>query len=105
MKHLLVYTTFGSREEAQTVAEGVVSMQLASCANIIDGMAAIYMWKGNIEKATETICLFKTTVERYKALQAYIKEHHSYELPCIIALPITDGLPEFLSWVTNSAQP
>ncbi len=95
----LVYTTFPNSAAARRAARIVVEERLAACANLLEGMQAIYRWQGAVEEADETVCLFKTTGERLPALTARIRAQHPYEVPCIVALPLAAGHPPFLEWI------
>ncbi|MBM9590469.1 divalent-cation tolerance protein CutA [Leptospira sp. 201903075] len=97
-----VYVTFSSEEEAKQIAKEVITERLAACANIINGMESIYIWKDVMEESKETVCLFKTTKDKSETLMQRIKELHSYETPCIVLWPIVSGNPDYLDWVRNS---
>lgn len=47
----------------------------------------------------EVMILLKTTVDKFQALQQTIQKIHSYKLPEIIAIPVANGLPQYLEWV------
>ncbi len=96
---LLVYMTAPDKDSAASWCETLVAERLAACANILDGASSLYWWQGKIEKAAETVCILKTTRSRFAAFTARAKELHSYETPCIVALPLADGLPDFLHWI------
>jgi periplasmic divalent cation tolerance protein len=95
----LVYCTTGSREEAFAIARAVVGEHLAACANIVDNMTSVYRWENRIHEEPETVLWLKTTASGVTPLMRRIKELHSYECPCIVALPVVDGFPDYLSWV------
>ena len=98
----LVYITTDSLEEAQNIGTKLVKERLAACANIIDGMTSVFEWKGKIESAKETILIAKTEASRFEALTQRVTELHSYDVPCIVALPVQQGYPPFLEWVNTS---
>lgn len=87
------------RGSAESLARAVVELRLAACANVMAPCASVYRWQGKVETATEVPVLMKTTRERYAALEAAIKARHPYELPEIIAVPVSAGLLGYLSWV------
>lgn len=95
----LVCSTFPEIETARRISKQLVTENLAACANIIPAIESIYRWQDKIENAPETLVFFKTTAERYGALQDKLKSLHPYEVPEIICLRIADGLPEYLRWV------
>lgn len=96
---LLVYMTAASLEEAQRIARHVVERRLAAGVNILPAVHSIYHWKGAVQEAAETVCVFKTEDDRFEALRAAIVSLHSYETPCVVALPISAGHEDFLRWI------
>jgi periplasmic divalent cation tolerance protein len=101
MEALLVLTNLPDAASARTLADALVAGRLAACVNILAPCRSVYRWQGQIETAEEVPVLIKTTTERYAALETAIRQHHPYELPEIVAVPITRGLPDYLAWVTN----
>ena len=99
MSVAFVYVTAGSPEEARAIARAVVGDRLAACANVLPGVTSLYWWEGRLEEAGETALILKTKVELIEALTARIKAIHSYECPCIVALPVAGGNPAFLDWI------
>ena len=95
----VVYVVFSNFEEARKIASNVVSAKLAACANIFQEHQAIYEWNGEICEASEVAVIFKTTADRYKALEREILEMHSYDEPCVLALPVQQGAENFLQWI------
>ena len=96
---LLVLTNLPDADTAKRIARLLVEQRLAACVNILAPCTSIYRWQNQIESASETPMLIKTTLLRYPALQAALTEAHPYELPEIIAVPVTQGLPGYLDWV------
>jgi len=96
---LLAFCTCPAGEPANRIADALVSEGLAACVNQIPGVTSVYRWKGKIEHDTETMLLIKTTDSSFDALSARLRELHPYDLPEIIATPVTRGLPEYLQWV------
>ncbi len=102
---LLIYTTLPNMQQAQDLAHQVVAHGLAAGANIIPGMHSIYHWQGEIVQAQECICLFQSTHQAYAALELFIKERHSYEVPCIIAMPLEKAEAQFAAWIQQHCVP
>ena len=98
---LLVLTNLPDRESALRLAQRLVEARLAACVNILNGCTSVYRWKGEIEQAEEVPVLIKTRAARYEELEAAIRELHPYEVPEVIAVPITSGLPDYLEWVAE----
>ncbi|MDI6400506.1 divalent-cation tolerance protein CutA [Balneolaceae bacterium ANBcel3] len=100
----LVYITTSDRNQAETIGNALIEEKLAACVNLIDPITSIFKWDNNIEKEKEIVVLAKTTSVRYPALEQRVKELHSYDCPCIVALPITSGNPDFLSWIEEETR-
>lgn len=94
-----VYCTCESTEQARLIGKIIVQERLAACANILPSMISLYWWEGQIQEDQETVLVFKTTFELLESLAQRVKELHSYSIPCIIALPIVSGNPDYLEWI------
>jgi len=101
---LLVLTTMPDETSAKMLARKLVSEKLAACINLLPEMTSIYEWKGASEEGTEHLLLIKSTAGAYSRLEAAIRENHPYELPEIIATPISHGLPDYLNWIVERTQ-
>ena len=99
---LSVTITTASRTEAENIARAVVTEKLAACANILSGVRSIYRWQGKVEEADEVMLIVKTTVEKFDVLSVRVKELHSYECPCIVAMPIVAGDAGYLAWIREN---
>ncbi len=101
-----IYVTTKNRDEAKKIGSALVEEKLAACANIIDGMESIYHWKGNIETDKETVLILKTTNHNVKRLTERVKELHSYDVPCVVSITLTEqeGNEEYLDWLTRSVR-
>ena len=98
---LLVLCNAPDAATAETLADHLLQSRLAACVNILAPCSSRYRWQGRIETATEVPLLIKTTAEAYPRLEAALREHHPYELPEIIAVPVDRGLPAYLQWVAD----
>ncbi len=96
---LFVYITAADRDEALAVGRALVEARLAACANVLDGMRSIYWWQGALEEADEAVVVVKTRKAHMDALIAKVRAVHSYDCPCIVALPIVAGNPDYLDWI------
>jgi periplasmic divalent cation tolerance protein len=99
---LLAISTFPDAETATRIGRQLVNDKLAACANIGAPVQSIYRWQGKIEESQETMVFFKTTAAQFDALQAALRTLHPYEVPELVALPVTNGLPDYLRWVVDS---
>lgn len=100
----IVFTTAGSKEEAQKIAHGLVEQRLAACVNIVGPIQSVYRWKGSVETAAEYLLLAKTTAEVFDRVRDAIRVLHSYELPECIQVAIEAGADEYLSWIEESVK-
>jgi periplasmic divalent cation tolerance protein len=100
MQSLIVLTTLPDPDSARQLARQLVEARLAACANVLAPCTSVYRWNGVVQEDTETTLMIKTTVARYPDLETYLRERHPYELPEILALPIHQGLPDYLQWVS-----
>ena len=96
-----VYMTAGSKEEAKNIAADLVRSKLAACVNILDNMNSIYFWEGEVQDDQEVVMIAKTTQAHVPKLIEKVKSMHSYECPCIVALPVVDGHQPFLDWIAD----
>lgn len=101
MSVMFVYVTTGDAEEAKRLGRQVVEEQLAACANILPGVTSIFRWEGKVDEAAEALLILKTTEMKLDQLIARVKTLHSYELPCIEALPVVEGNRDFLEWIVR----
>ena len=98
----LALSTFPDRETAQRIANQLVSEKFAACANILPAVESIYRWKGKLESGTETLVFFKVSEDRQSAFEEKLRSLHPYEVPEIIFVPVSSGLPEYLRWVAEN---
>ena len=101
-KILLALSTFPDAETARRISNELVAQKLVACANILPSVESIYTWKGKIEKADETLVFFKLSEDRQTAFQEKLQSLHPYDVPEIIFLPISSGLPDYLRWVADN---
>ncbi len=96
---LLALCTVPDHGTALSIAEQLVDQGVAACVNITSPITSVYRWKGKIESNDELLLLIKTTQAQYQKLETLIRSLHPYELPEIIAVPVEQGLNEYLNWV------
>ena len=96
---LWVYMTAGSVDEARSIGAALVGDRLAACVNILEGMRSLYWWDGAVQEDHEAVLIAKTTQGQLDALVERVTALHSYDCPCIVALPMIGGHPDFLTWI------
>lgn len=97
--NLFIYITCGSQPEAERIADALVEEQLVACANILSPHTAVYRWEGKVERGEEVAVVFKTRADLFEKVKNRIVELHSYDCPCVVALPIEAGHEPFLKWI------
>jgi periplasmic divalent cation tolerance protein len=100
---VVVQTNCADAAEAQGIARAAVAAGLAACGNIHGPITSIYRWQGVVVEAPEHLLELKTTAAYLDDLEALIREHHSYDLPAILVLPIMSGEAGYLDWIDENA--
>lgn len=95
----LVFCTCPDSDTAQALAHHLVEQRLAACVNLLPPMLSVYRWQGRIEQTQEVQLLIKTCGDRLQALSAAITAQHPYDVPEILVISASDGLPPYLDWI------
>lgn len=103
MKYYSIYITAKDEEEAKKIGKTLVEERLAACVNI-HPIKSIYRWEGQIQEENEIAMLVKTKAKLADEVIRRVKELHSYEVPCILCLPIEKGYREYLKWIEESTK-
>jgi len=98
----MVLTTAGSDAQAESIARALVERRVAACVNIVHGVCSVFRWKGEVTREEEKLLLIKTSNTMLDRVGETIRELHSYETPELIALPVEDGDPDYLEWLSES---
>jgi len=96
---LLVMSTLPDQDSAKALAAELVESRLAACVNVLSPCVSVYRWRDAVENATEVPVVIKTTAGRYAELESALRARHPYELPEIVAVPVSHGLSGYLDWV------
>ena len=102
MNFFLIYITTKNEEEALKLANLAVQKNFAACGNIFPKIKSIYKWQNKLQNDKETLLILKTNSNKYPLLEKLILEKHSYEVPCILKIRISDGNKEYLKWIDQS---
>lgn len=103
--YLYVVTTWPNRSAAERLGDLALTARLAACVQIQGPIASRYRWQGKLEAAEEWVCILKSRADLFPELEHCIREHHSYAVPEIIALPITLGSVAYLEWMDRELLP
>lgn len=99
---VLVLTTLGADADGGAFARTLVDERLAACVNILPTMTSVYRWKGAVEQDREQLLIVKTTTDRLAALEARVRQLHTYDLPEFLVIPASGGSAAYLGWVSES---
>jgi periplasmic divalent cation tolerance protein len=86
-------------ESGLALAHNLVARQLAACVQIVGPITSVFTWQGQTRQSDEWLLLMKTTEDAFDELAAVVTAEHAYELPEILAVPVTQALPEYADWV------
>ncbi len=98
----IVLNTCPDVASAEQLASELINQGIAACVNIIPEVRSFYRWQGQVESSQEILLLIKSHKTDYPSIQKLILEQHPYELPEIIAVPITQGFDGYLGWLNSS---
>lgn len=98
---VMILTTVPDQAVAERLAGRLVETKLAACVNILGPVTSVYSWKGQIEHAAEYQLAIKTAAHLYPAVEQLLTQDHPYELPEILALGVSRGLPRYIEWINS----
>lgn len=104
MEPLLVLTNLPDVANAEKLAHALIESRAAACVNVLAPCRSIYRWEGVVETAEEIPLLIKTTAANYPLVEDIIRAQHPYDVPELIATPITNGLPAYLEWLAAETE-
>ena len=104
-EYRFVYITASDEAEAARIGEALVRERLAACANVLPGVRSFYWWEGEVQDGREAVLVLKTKAALVDRLVQKVQSLHSYSCPCVVALPIENGNPDFLRWIGSETAP
>ena len=102
---VLVFCHFPDADSATRCAHALLDARLAACVSVGAPVQSFYAWQGRREAATEVPLCAKTTAAAYAAAETTLRAAHPYELPDILAVPLSHGLPAYLAWIADAIVP
>lgn len=102
---IYIFWSCRDKKEAKKIIHGLLNQHLIACASIFPKVESIYRWESKIEASQEVKVLLKTRHKNYFAIQSYIQEHGSYEIPEIVQVDITHGNPKYVTWLLEETTP
>ncbi len=101
---IVIFVTCGSEEEALKIANTLVEERLAACVNLVAPIRSIYRWEGKIWDEKEWLLIVKTRARSFETLKKKVKSLHSYSVPEIIGIPVTEGSSAYLNWIRENTE-
>lgn len=99
---IVILCTAPDEATAQELAARVLGDKLAACATLLPGATSLYYWEGKLQQEYEVQMLFKSDRQHQQALLTYLKQHHPYQTPELLVLPVMAGDKDYLSWINAS---
>ena len=104
MEPLLILTNLPDAASAEKLARALIENRAAACVNVLAPCHSIYRWQGAVEMAAEVPLLIKSTAANYPLIEEMVRAQHPYDVPELIAIPITHGLPAYLAWLATETE-
>lgn len=101
---IVVFITTANAEEAQRIADVLLNKRKAACINIVPGVSSLFWWQGKLDSAAESLLIVKTRASVLSQVVNLVKQHHSYDVPEVIALPIVGGNQDYLEWMDREVK-
>ncbi|MEM9932978.1 MAG: divalent-cation tolerance protein CutA [Bacteroidota bacterium] len=99
-----VYITCKNVQEAMTIGRGLLEKQLVACTNILPQMKSMYWWEGKLVEEDECVMIAKTQAHKMEDLIEEVQKLHSYDIPCVISMALTESNPAYLKWLADSVK-
>lgn len=104
MEYIIIYCTVPNKKEGKEIATALVSKKLAACVNMIDKMESVFSWDGEMCEEKELLLMIKTKKQLFTDVRLVIQSLHSYTVPEVIAIPITDADETYLKWIAHETR-
>lgn len=101
---IVILCTCPNESSAALLASQLVEHRLAACVNVLPAIHSVYRWQDQIERAEESQLIIKTVPQQFQPIQTFLREHHPYEVPEILAIPVLAGDQDYLRWLTAESQ-
>ena len=96
---VILYITINDREEGLRIGRALVEENLCACANVSENVTSVFRWEDEIQEASEAVLIAKIQRQHIDAATDLVKLEHSYDCPCVVAVPIVGGNQEFINWI------
>lgn len=102
--NVVVLGTAPDLDVARELASLLVARRLAACVSVVPGMESRYWWDGEVQVDAEVLLVCKTRREQLDGLAAVLVEHHPYDCPEVVALPVVGGYGPYLEWIGENVE-
>ncbi len=102
---VILCTVPAEGEHARRLATGLVEARLAACVNILPGLQSVFRWQGSVATEPETQLVIKTRPEHFDRVVRWLGEHHPYDVPEVLAVPVLRGAEAYLAWLDMQTTP
>lgn len=99
MNEIIILCTVDSAELGDRIAAAIVEAREAACVNIISGVRSVYCWEGQLCRDAEVLLIIKSVAEKFEAVRVRLRQMHTYQVPEVIAIPLTTGDADYLKWL------
>ena len=104
-ERVVALSTVANASDAERIARALVERRLVACVNVLPGVVSIYRWQGEVRKDQECLLVMKTSAEALEPLRSALVALHPYEVPELVAWPISAGHDPYLRWIDDSLSP
>lgn len=104
MDFIVIFCTVPNKKEGKEIAKILVEKKLAACVNIVDKIESVFSWDGELCEEHEALMIIKTRKELFERVRVRIQDMHSYNVPEIIAIPVTEADGTYLSWIEHETK-
>ena len=101
---IIVFVTCESREQAEKIAQAVVTEKLAACVNVLPKIRSCYVWEGKMTWSEEVLLVMKTSRTGFEGLRRRVEELHSYDVPEVLGVGVEAGAEKYLEWVRENSR-
>jgi len=98
----ILITSVAKKKEAKKLSKKLVKKSLAACVSSFSAKS-VYIWQKKPCDEKEQILLIKTD-EKFKKVAKFIRKHHSYEIPEILALKPKEVFEKYENWIKKSTK-
>lgn len=104
-RYIQVFMTVDKKDAAEKIAATLVEKRLAGCVQIVGPVSSCFQWQGKLELAQEYLCIIKSRQDLFEALEKIVVQMHPYEVPELLAMPVTAGSKGYLHWLEKELEP